>query len=95
MEEDPGYREFRLCPVIGGSLNHAEATMDTPCGTIRSAWEKTGDRMSYRFEIPANTHALIELPVDGINVEAVTAGVNAQREGDRVVFRLGSGRYDF
>lgn len=63
-EEDPaaaGFKRFRLAPVPGGGLTEAEASFDSPYGTIRSAWKTENGKTTYRFTVPANTTAEIVL----------------------------------
>jgi len=64
---EPGFRKFTLCPVIGGSLTHAEAAYECVYGKIRSVWEYDGKQYRYRCQIPVNTTANLILP-DGRNL---------------------------
>ena len=68
----PGFREFELRPVIGGSLTWAEATYKTQYGAIRSRWERDGGNICYCCEVPNGTKARLILP-DGRN-EILTGG---------------------
>jgi len=64
-EEDPsaaGFRRFRLAPQPGGTLSFAEATHETPYGTIRSCWRRDGEKIRYEFTVPAGTTAELVLP---------------------------------
>lgn len=80
-EENPaaaGWKHFRLAPKPGGSLTHASGSVVTPYGEIKSAWEKTGDRLSWSFTIPANTDAEIIYPgevVSGFAEPAASSGI--------------------
>ena len=58
----PGFKEFELKPMIGGSLMWAEGTYKTKHGLIRSRWEKNGDTVRYACKIPENTTARLTLP---------------------------------
>lgn len=58
----PGFREFELRPIIGGSLTWAEGVYKTRFGAIRSRWEKKADRICYTFTIPEGTAAHVILP---------------------------------
>lgn len=60
--ETPGYKEFNIIPVVGGTLTHAEANYESPYGEIRSAWEKKDGQIDFRFKVPVNTTAHITLP---------------------------------
>jgi alpha-L-rhamnosidase len=58
----PGYRRFRVEPLPGGGLSSATATLDSPYGRIRSAWQRTGDVATFEVEVPPGTTAEIVLP---------------------------------
>ena len=58
----PGFKEFELRPVIGGSLTWAEASYRTQFGLIYSRWEKDGDRFVYTCTVPEGTRAHLTLP---------------------------------
>lgn len=60
--EAPGYREFELRPIIGGTLTHAEASYECLYGTIRSRWKKTKNGLIYECSVPVNTRARVYLP---------------------------------
>lgn len=58
----PGFQEFELKPILGGSLTWAEGVYKTRFGAIRSRWEKKADRICYTFTIPEGTAAHVILP---------------------------------
>lgn len=58
----PGYKEFVLKPVVGGSLTWANATYESLYGTIVSEWKKENKTFIYHCEIPENTKAKLILP---------------------------------
>lgn len=58
----PGWKEFELKPVIGGSLTYAEASFDSPYGCIASAWRREKGRLFYTCKVPVNTLAHVTLP---------------------------------
>lgn len=60
--EHPGYEEFILKPIVGGTLKHAEGTYESIYGCIKSSWKIEGNTMCYSCEIPVNTKATLELP---------------------------------
>ena len=76
----PGFQEFELRPVIGGSLTWAEGTYKTRYGTIRSRWEREGKNFVYTCTVPEGTTARLTLP-DGCT-KTLTAG-NYRFEGER------------
>jgi len=58
----PGFREFELRPVLGGSLTWAEGSYKTQYGTIESRWERDGKHFVYTCSVPAGTIAHLILP---------------------------------
>ena len=58
----PGFREFELRPIIGGSLTWAEGSYKTRYGTIESRWELEGKRFVYTCTVPEGTTARMTLP---------------------------------
>ncbi len=60
--EKPGYEEFIICPVPGGSLVHARAEYESQYGKIVSSWKKEKDDIIFEVMIPVNTRAKICLP---------------------------------
>ena len=68
----PGFQEFELQPVIGGSLTWAEGSYQTQFGTIESRWERDGKHFFYRCAVPEGTTAHLTLPDGG--TEALSAG---------------------
>lgn len=75
----PGFQEFELRPVLGGSLKWAEGTHKTWYGTIESRWEREGKSFVYTCMIPEGTTARLTLP-DG-STKLLTAG-NYRFEGE-------------
>ena len=71
--EAPGFKEFELKPVVGGSLTWAEATYKTQYGTIISRWEKREESFVYFCEIPHGSKAHLTLPCG--RKEVLTGGV--------------------
>ena len=60
--EGPGFRKFRLEPVVGGSLTWAKASYQTQYGTITSSWERKEGRFRYLCSVPEDTKAELVLP---------------------------------
>lgn len=57
-----GENRFLLKPVTGGHVTQAKADYMSVYGLIKSGWTREGGRISYTFEVPANTMATIKLP---------------------------------
>lgn len=60
--ERPGYQEFELKPLAGGSLAWTRASYESLYGTIESAWELKEGKLLYHCRIPVNTRAHVILP---------------------------------
>ena len=58
----PGFKEFELRPVIGGSLTWAEGSYMTQYGMIRSRWVRDGKHFVYTCSVPAGTIAQLIFP---------------------------------
>ena len=57
----PGYKHFTLSPIFPKDLDSASVSLETGYGTIRSAWIKVRDGISWSVGIPLNTKATIQL----------------------------------
>ena len=75
----PGFREYELRPILGGSLTWAEGSYQTQYGMIRSRWEHEGKRFAYSCTVPEGTTAHLTLP-DG-SAKTLSAG-NYRFEGE-------------
>lgn len=71
----PGYKRFRVQPLIGGGLTHARAHTETPYGTAASEWRIEGDVIHLRVTVPMGAACEVVLP-DGTTHHAAS-GVHA------------------
>ena len=62
MEAVPGFKEFELKPLAGGSLTWARAHYDCPYGRIVSNWTQEGNCFCYECRVPEQTLAHLTLP---------------------------------
>lgn len=58
-----GYEKIRIAPLITEHLNFAEGSFNSVYGTIKSKWQKTTQGLRLNVTVPANTSALIEVPL--------------------------------
>lgn len=94
--QTPGYRKFYLKPVIGGSLTYAKAEYESPYGKIVSSWKKAGKNIQYEFVIPANSTAIIYLPVNTHRMEELKElYVDAEYKDGCFSLEIGSGSWNF
>lgn len=99
----PGFENVVIKPTPVGDLKWAEASYDSLRGPIKSRWERDGDKFKLKFEIPANSTATVYLPAsetsrdtEGDKPVNEIAGVKfVRRDGDRNVYSVGSGSYEF
>ncbi len=76
-----GENRFTLAPRPGGSLTHAEASYNSVCGLVSSAWDRTDGKAVYTFTVPANGTATVILPSG--RTETVFAGTHLYTEEDK------------
>lgn len=99
----PGFKSVVIRPAFVEGLDWVSASYTSVRGEIVSAWRRTGDVLAMRVRIPHNCMALVHVPGRSA-AEIMESGMRADRnrdvkvvrtEGGRVVFRVGSGEYQF
>jgi hypothetical protein len=101
--EKPGFENVVIKPTPVGDLTWAEASYDSLRGPIQCRWDRDGKDFKLRIAIPANSTATVYLPAnessedtEGDKLAAESDGVEfLRREGDRNVYSVGSGTYEF
>ena len=99
----PGFQSFLIKPVPGGGLTFAEASMESPYGTIISRWEKTGTAFKLTVTIPPNSIATVHFPTQdagrltegGRHIREAAGVTPLKVEGGYAVLRVESGFYEF
>jgi alpha-L-rhamnosidase len=99
----PGYRRSRIAPRVGAGLTSARASLETPYGTLASAWKLEESQFVLDVTIPSNTTAEVVLwdtridrVREGGRPLAGDAGIRtATQQGDDVLMVVGSGHYRF
>jgi alpha-L-rhamnosidase len=102
-EESVGYKKIRIKPHVGGGFTHAEASLQTNYGMLRSGWKVEQGNLILDVEIPANTIASVYIPADkpemikenGKELASLHQLGNIEKENGYVVIKLGSGKYRF
>ncbi len=104
----PGYRELLIAPrpylgEDGRGLQWASTSYESIRGRIATRWKIDGDVLRLEVDVPANASATLRVPTadpKGVKEGGVPAAeaegvrfVTAER--DVVVYRIGSGRYEF
>ncbi len=102
--EDPGFKHIIMKPYPTGDLTFTDASYKSVYGDIKSAWNLDDNGFKWDITIPANTTATVYVPILKDESEVKESGKKASRakgvefvkmEGDRAVFRIGSGSYSF
>ena len=57
-----GYRRFKVAPMVGSGLTHAEAEVKTPYGPIRAAWRIENGEFVQELTVPVSTECTLTLP---------------------------------
>lgn len=85
-----GWKQIKVAPIPGGTIDSAEAMYDTPYGRLECRWsiESEADLFNMELLIPPNTRALVILP----NIEKLTK--NAASHKDEGIW-VGSGNHKF
>ena len=101
--DHPGFQSFIIKPVPGGDLAFAEASTESPYGTISSRWDKKGRALRLKVTIPANSQAIVYVPTtratsltEGGKPASEAEGITPLRmEGGHAVLKVESGTYEF
>ncbi len=102
-ENSNGYRNLIIKPVIVGDLTSAKTSFESPYGTILTDWIISEKGLNVKVNIPANSTALIYLPVkeeSEITENDIPVMQNrniklAKYENGYKIFKTGSGNYNF
>jgi len=58
----PGYKEFKVKPVLGEGIDWAKGHVDTPYGKISVSWKKESAGIELKVTVPEGTKARILIP---------------------------------
>lgn len=94
---EPGYRAIAVEPRIPGSLDQVSASQETVRGRVAAGWKKTGDTLRLTVTIPANSRAVVRVPLthQDDRVQAPTDVRRIRATGEAVSYRVGSGTWTF
>lgn len=61
---EPGWKRFRVAPIVGGGLNEASTTHVTPYGRAAVSWKVAdgGSVMDLTVTVPVGTTAVVAVP---------------------------------
>ena len=99
----PGFQHFILQPTPGGHFQYLQVTYQSPLGEIKSGWTAEGGRLtSYNAFVPANTEAVLYLPITREEAEDLPPTEGISYKGMELhngvmtaVFELTSGCFHF
>ena len=102
---DPGYATIEFRPQIPkAGLDHVTASYESVRGTVASGWRRTASGLELDVTIPPNARGRVYVPAGSAlavtetgatKPGAASAARFAGMEGDRAVYAVGSGRYQF
>lgn len=105
---EPGYRKIEFKPEIPASgLDHVSASYESVRGTVAARWRLTASGLELDITVPANATGRVYVPAPGpqavtevgggkaVAADKATSVKLAGVEGGRVVYEVGSGRYQF
>ncbi len=103
QEGSVAYRNLLIKPTVVGDITNASANFMSPYGKVSSAWTLENTIFQLKLSIPANSTALVYLPVTGNAtvseggkpVEQVEDIHFVKEESNCIVYKIGSGEYDF
>jgi alpha-L-rhamnosidase len=98
-----GFKKIVMNPLLISGLSYVNASYHSVHGLIKSNWKTKNGVFSWKITIPANTTADISIPANhtdnitesGKKVTEVEGVKFVEQAGDRAVFQIGSGTYDF
>lgn len=96
---EPGCRKLLFRPTPGGNILNCKASYRSPVGWYRSEWSRDTAGVTYRFEVPANCRAEIQLPATGaallnLNNQPFEARSLQTTAGKRLALDVGSGHWN-
>lgn len=62
---EPGFKTVQLKPYPVKGMTYANASYDSVAGVIESNWKKENGEFKWNIVIPANTSAIVYVPVNG------------------------------
>lgn len=105
QRDEPGFRKFILQPEPdpNGEMTSAEGYYESMYGRIESGWVTSGEMLTYRAVVPANTTARLFLPASSLSkiresgkkIKKAKGVTFVKYDNGKAVFELASGNYLF
>jgi alpha-L-rhamnosidase len=101
--EYPGFSHIVIAPQPVGDVTWVKASLNSIRGTVVSDWKRADGKFSLKISIPANTSATVYVPAkspetvmeDGKPAAQSHNAKFLRSEGERAVYAVESGTYDF
>ena len=102
QDSSVAYKKLVIKPTVVGDITSATANFETPYGQVKTDWKMGNKVFNLKVTIPANSSALVYLPIVGNSL--VTESGSSQEQSDYklveknnecIVLKVGSGNYDF
>ena len=94
--DSTAYRDLVIRPAVVGDLTGANASYDTPRGTVASSWRRDGRTVRFEMTVPPGAPARVELPMYGsARPQAMPGTTWIGTENGRAVYQVGSGHWVF
>jgi alpha-L-rhamnosidase len=100
--ESVAFKQFILKPTPDPDkvMTFAKGYYDSVYGRIESEWKNEGNRVLYKFTVPANTTATLHLPAKSLSQvkeggKGISQWAGAKQAGGEVILPLTSGSYSF
>jgi alpha-L-rhamnosidase len=102
-ETSVGFKEIVIKPEMVGDILFANTSFNTPYGMVKCDWEKQKYFTIISIEIPANSSAMVYLPVNesskilegGSPLEKISDIQVLKKGNGKLICRIGSGKYSF
>ena len=101
-EAYPGFKKIVFRPYFTSKLKNAEATYESPYGTIGSKWKWEGKNYIWNIEIPPNSTGLLYIPkidnyksirINGISINNMELIADQNYPGFWVYNKVTNGKY--
>jgi len=96
---EPGFETVLVDPSPPTDLDRASATVDTHRGAVEAGWRRVDGGLNLDASIPANTDAIVRVPVSAGQDVTVTADGHQStaipREGSSHVYEIVGGEWTF
>jgi alpha-L-rhamnosidase len=91
----PGFKNIILQPTFLDGIDTVAVSLDSPYGLIRSAWERTGNKIAWNVTVPPNTTAEVRLPAatQKMSVSGQSGVRFLGQQRGHLVYALVSGTY--